>query len=176
MADLGHREGVIDAADARVLQSAMRFPLVRIQEVMTPRPVVKVLSTEETIREAMERIGELRFSRYPVMSNPETITGFALRSDILESAAHQHWDRKIKELTSEVIILPEQASVKHALKQFLSRHEHLAVVVDEFGSFAGVLTLEDAIETLIGHEIMDEADEVEDMRALAKKIRKNRAP
>lgn len=174
MADLGHREGVIDAADARVLQSAMRFPLVRIQEVMTPRPVVKVLSTEETIREAMERIDELSFSRYPVMSDPETINGYALRSDILESAAGQHWDRKIKELRSEVIILPEQASVKHALKQFLSRHEHLAVVVDEFGSFAGVLTLEDAIETLIGQEIMDEADEVEDMRALARKTWRNR--
>ena len=66
-------------------------------------------------------------------------------------------------------------TLKHALGHFLKRHEHMAVVVDEFGSFAGVVTLEDAIESLIGQEIMDEADEVEDMRALARQVSKNQA-
>ncbi|MEX0324134.1 MAG: CNNM domain-containing protein [Puniceicoccaceae bacterium] len=173
MTDLGQREGVIDEADARVLRSALHFPSVRVTEVMTPRPVVKVLSTDETIRQAMDRLEELTFSRYPVLSDPETIYGFALRSDILESAARDAWTRTIGDLSSDVIILPEQATVKHALKVFLSRHEHLAVVVDEFGSFSGVVTLEDAIETLIGQEIIDEGDEVEDMRILARKLSAN---
>lgn len=175
MADLGRREGVIDAADARILRSAMTFPKIRIREVMTPRPVVKSLSAGQTVKEVMENIDKLTFSRYPVLEDAETIHGFTLRSRILERAALDDWDKSMQELSSEVIILSENTTVKSALAVFLKRHEHLAVVVDEFGSYAGVVTLEDAIETLIGQEIMDEADEVEDMRAFALKVSKNRS-
>ena len=170
MADLGYREGVIDAADARVLRSAMAFQNVRVKEVMTPRPVVHTLRAGLTIREVMDGDRELSYSRYPVLSAPEKLSGFVLRSDILAAAAEDEFARTIGQLSSEVIILPEQATLKRALSIFLKRREHLAAVVDEFGAFSGVVTLEDVLETLIGQEIMDEADEVEDLRAFAREV------
>lgn len=175
MADLGHREGVIDEADARVLQSAISFPSIRVTEVMTPRPVVKVINEKSTVREVMAEEEELGFSRYPVLRDAETLSGYVLRSDILAAAAKDNWDQTIGKLASEVIIFPELTSVKRALSTFLKRREHLAAVVDEFGAFCGVVTLEDVIETLIGQEIMDEADEVEDLRAHAREISANRS-
>ncbi len=170
MADLGHREGVIDETDARVLRSAMAFKNVRVRDVMTPRPVVHTLRAESTIREVMSGDKELVYSRYLVLAGPEKLSGFVLRNDILAAAAADNWERAIRELTSEVIILPEQATVKKALSTFLKRREHMAAVVDEFGSFSGVVTLEDVLETLIGQEIMDEADEVEDLRTFAREV------
>jgi len=169
MAELGHEEGVIDEADAQVLRSAVSFPSVLVKDVMTPRTVVKHLSGQDTVADILAKKDFLTYSRYPVLSDPETLGGYVLKSDILGRAAAGEWDCTIEELSSSLIILIEQAKVKRALATFLKRKEHLAAVVDEFGSFAGVITLEDAIETLIGQEIMDEADEVEDLRDFARK-------
>jgi CBS domain containing-hemolysin-like protein len=169
MADLGQREGVLDVGDAKILRSVIAFQDIKVERVLTPRPVVQTLDATSSLREVWEESDSLNFSRYPVLRGPEKIEGLVLRSEILSAAANDDWERQMSDLCHEAIIIPEQMPVKRAFALFLRKREHMAIVVDEFGSFSGVLTLEDVIETLIGHEIMDEGDTVEDMREYARR-------
>lgn len=168
MADIGHQQGIIDEADARTLQSVMRFQSLRAHEVLTPRTVVQSLSSDMTVRQAREAIAGQKFSRYPVLEKSEHILGYVLQSDILSEAAEDRWERPLVELVRPVPMILESLPLKGAMSIFLKEREHLAVVIDEFGIFMGVITLEDVVESLIGLEIMDEADDVEDMRMLAR--------
>jgi CBS domain containing-hemolysin-like protein len=173
MADLGRTEGVIDPTDARMLQSVMRFQNVKVDDIFTPRPVVRSFPYRSTIRQVLDSAREMNYSRYPVLGDGEKILGYALRSEILMAAANDEWDRTIEEFTHKAKIIPEQMPVKRAMSLFLRDRTHMAMVVDEFGSFAGVLTLEDVVETLIGYEIVDEGDEVEDLRKMAREMTHN---
>ncbi|MCH2155327.1 MAG: CNNM domain-containing protein [Opitutales bacterium] len=172
LADLGQKEGVIDKHDATILRSVLAFQDLHVSEIHTPRPVVRKLSATNTVREVWEERDTLTFSRYPVFKSDEEVIGYVLKSEIVDLAAKDDWERTMESLCHEVMIIPEHLEVKRAFARFLRRREHMAAVVDEFGSFSGVLTLEDVIEELIGHEIMDEGDEIEDMRAFAKEPKK----
>lgn len=169
VADMGAREGIIDNADAKMLQSIMRFQSIKVHEVFTPRPVVKYFFSSTSIRQILDTEKDLKFSRYPILGSAESILGYALRSDLLMAAANDEWDRRVEDFIHKAIIIPEQMPIKRALGMFLRSRCHMAMVVDEFGSFAGVLTLEDVVESLIGHEIMDEGDSVADLREFARK-------
>lgn len=173
VADLGLREGVIDGEDARMLRSVVTFKGIKAGEVFTPRPVVRYVKAADTVREVFDSGEPLNYSRYPVLEEGERILGYVLKSDILMSAANGEWKRTMKELAHDALIIPEQMPLKRALVLFLRNRAHMAAVVDEFGSFSGVLALEDVIETLIGREIMDEVDEVEDLRELARQSGRN---
>lgn len=175
-AALGEQEGVIDSTDARVLRSMMSFQSVIAHDVFTPRPVVKYFEARQTIREMLASAQELTFSRYPVLGERESILGYVLRSDLLNAAARDEWERSAAEFTQEAIIIPENLPLKSAFGLFLRQRAHLAMVVDEFGGFTGVLSLEDVIESLIGHEIMDEGDEVMDLREFARQSSKQSKP
>jgi len=168
MADLGHEAGVLDQQDARVLQSVMNFQNARVSEVLTPRTVVSSLRLESTVMEAIKIADLPHYSRYPVFAGGEEVKGYVLRKDILLAAAHGEHERQLTEFAKDILIFPEQMTLKRAFRSFLNKREHIAAVFDEFGGFAGVVTLEDILETLIGHEIMDEADTVEDMREFAR--------
>ena len=173
VADMGEREGIIDNADAKMLQSIMRFQTNKVNDVYTPRPVVKHFSSNSTIREVMDTEKELNFSRYPVLGSAQSILGYALRNELLMAAANDEWNRRVKDFTHKAMIIPQQMPLKSALGLFLRSRSHMAMVVDEFGCFAGVLTLEDVVETLIGHEIMDEGDSIADLREFARKSAEN---
>lgn len=168
MADLGHEAGILDQQDAHFLQSVMGFQRVRVSEVFTPRTVVSSLREEATVREAIEQAELPHYSRYPVFAGPDEVKGYVLRKDILLAAARGEYDRKVSEFVKAILIFPEQMTLKQAFRQILNKREHIAAVFDEFGGFSGVVSLEDILETLIGHEIMDEADTVEDMREFAR--------
>ncbi|MFP4358079.1 MAG: CNNM domain-containing protein [Puniceicoccaceae bacterium] len=170
---MGEREGVLDRSDAKMLQSVMRFQSITVNDVYTPRPVVKYLLARNSVREVLQAEKELKFSRYPVLGDSENIVGYVLRNELLMAAANDQWDRRIETLAHTGMIIPEQMPIKRAFTMFLRRRAHLAMVVDEFGSFSGVLTLEDVIESLIGHEIMDEGDSVEDLRDFARNLAEN---
>jgi CBS domain containing-hemolysin-like protein len=173
VADLGQQEGVIDAEDARMLRSVVTFKGIKVSKVYTPRPVVRLMDAATTVEQVFNSGEPMNYSRYPILENSEKIIGYVLKSDILMCAASGEGQRTMKELAKEVLIVPEQIPLKRALMLFLRNRAHMAAVVDEFGSFSGVLALEDVIETLIGQEIMDEVDEVEDLRELARRSSQN---
>jgi len=120
----------------------------------------------------LEQLGALSqspFSRLPIYrTNIDHITGFVLRDDILIFAAQKRSDEKLKVLKRKIIAIPMSVSLAPLFERFLKDRQHIAIVVNEFGGTAGLVTLEDLIETLMGMEIMDETDDVEDMRAMAR--------
>ena len=136
---------------------------------MTPRVVVTALQQNMSIKEVLDEYPVLRFSRMPVYSESiDEIQGVVIRSELLVAASRDEWDRTIDSLMKPVEFLSTKQSVDTALDLLLERRQQFAVVQDEFGGTSGILTMEDVLETLLGEEIVDELDEVDDMRELAR--------
>lgn len=168
MAQLGREEGVIDETEYQNLRSVMRFHKIRVHEIFTPRVVVQTFPADQTVGETIEQNPTMRYSRIPLIDDsPDEIVGVVLKDDILQAAAEDQHQRPLRELARKPVSVPTLARVREVFGLLLKRREHLAVVTDEFGAFAGVVTLEDMIETLIGREIMDEIDKIEDLRNFA---------
>jgi CBS domain containing-hemolysin-like protein len=176
MAKLGHREGVLDADESRVLESLLRFRSLSVRDVMTPRTVVMSLPEETTVGEVVVDPARQRFSRIPIYhETPNAVTGYVLKDQVLLQAAEGSPDTPLRELRRELHVVPETLSLPRLFERLLARGEHIALAIDEFGGVAGVVTIEDVIETLLGLEIVDEADSVEDMQQLARDRWRQRA-
>lgn len=168
--DLGYQEGIFKGQEARIFKNMIRFNRLQVKDVMTPRTVL--ISFPETARadEAAGNPRKLPVSRIPVHSpyDPSDITGYVLKTDLLASLAADRPERLLKEFKHPILFIPEMTVLEHVLEQFLEKHEHIAALVNEYGDLAGIVTMEDVIETLLGMEIVDETDRVEDMQALAR--------
>lgn len=175
MTDMGQEQGVLDEADANTIQSVMRFRSLKVRDVLTPRSVVQSLKSGMTLHEAKAVISGFTFSRYPVIDKSDRIDGYVLQADLLTKAGDGDPDQPIDELVRPVSVVLDNLPLKQAMALFLRKREHLAIVIDEFGSFKGVVTLEDVVEALIGLEIMDEVDTVENMQALARETYHSRS-
>ncbi len=170
MAELGEEEGVFEEKESRILRNLFRFNSLRVKDVMTPRTVVFDLPEDKTIGEVVEEHDEFRFSRIPVYNdNPDDVTGYVLKDEMLLRAAQEELEVSLDEMSREILVVRESLPLPDLLERLLDRLEHIALVVDEYGGVAGVVTMEDVVETLLGLEIVDEADSVEDMQALARK-------
>jgi len=169
LAQLGSREGVFEQEESNIFLNLIRFGAIRVQDIMTPRVVVKKFQQETTLTEIMDMADDLVFSRYPVYGDSdEDIKGYVLKADMMLALARGQRQRSLTELTREVLFVPEFISLRLLFGQLLSEQEHFAVVVDEYGGFAGVVTMEDVLETLLGIEIVDESDTIEDLRKVAR--------
>jgi CBS domain containing-hemolysin-like protein len=169
MAELGEEEGVFEEKESRILRNLFRFNSLRVKDVMTPRTVVFDLHEDQTIGDVVEEHDEFRFSRIPVYDDdPDDVTGYVLKDEMLLRAAQEEHDVLLEDIAREILVVRETLPLPDLLERLLDRLEHIALVVDEYGGVAGVVTMEDVVETLLGLEIVDEADSVEDMQALAR--------
>ncbi len=169
LADLGEEEGILEEDEETVIHNLLRLREISVGEVMTPRVVVTAFQCDSTIRTILEENTVIRFSRIPVFGESiDDINGVVIRSELLMAASRDEWDRKISEFTKPVKSIKGDNSVDDALDMFLTERQQVAVVIDEFGGTAGLVTMEDVLETLLGEEIVDELDEVDDMRELAR--------
>ncbi len=138
--------------------------------------MVKYYNQEQTIEEIPDNVEDLRFSRLPLFEeNEDNITGYVLKNDLLIQLARDEKQKKLKELKREILVVPENANLKMLFERLLEQQDHIALVVDEYGGFSGVVTMEDLVETLLGMEIIDEVDAYEDMQKLARKKWRERA-
>ena len=168
MADLGFDEGIFGKSELKALKNLIKSKRQTIKSILTPRVVTTVFPERWTVADVIENYKEIPFSRIPLIDEEtDKIHGYVIKADILQAAAHDQHDQPIKKWVREVIVVPVTVPIWSLFQRFLKTREHLAVVVDEYGNFDGVVTLEDLIETMIGHEIMDEHDWVVDLRALA---------
>jgi len=171
LADIGEEEGAIEADEEKVITNLLRLAEISVKEVMTPRVVVTAFPITHTIRQVLDEIPILRFSRIPVYGdNIDDLKGLIIRSEILTAASNDEWEKTLSEFTNSIRTISDEANVDGALDIFLKSRQQLVVVQDEFGGTSGILTMEDVIETLLGEEIVDETDEVEDMRELAMEL------
>ncbi len=176
IAALGLRSGSIDPQEEKVIVNILELKKKSVIDAMTPRPVTFTLNGSLTVGEAKEHHEAWdHHSRVPVYrKNPNEVTGIVLRKDLLLAAMAGRNTASLESLASPVHFVPETAPLSRVLVEFFEKRQHLFVVVDEYGSFTGVISLEDVIEEIMGREIMDESDQIRDMRALAKSRRKER--
>ena len=176
MAQVGVETGHIRDKESRLIRNIFRFESLKVVDIMTPRAVISALPEDMKIIDALKQITQTPFSRIPLYAmHIDDITGFVLKDDVLINAAQKQNDKKLNALKREILFFPESVSLIVLLERFLKDRQHIAIVVDEHGGTDGLVTLEDLIETLMGMEIMDETDDVEDMRYLAREQWKERA-
>lgn len=170
MAELGEEEGVFEEEESRILKNLFRFSSLRVRDIMTPRTVVQALHEERPIGAIIEEHDEFRFSRIPVYAeNRDDITGYVLKDQILLKAAQEEQTMSLHDLRRDIIGVPETLPLPELFERLVDHIEHIALVVDEYGGTAGIVTMEDVVETLLGMEIVDEADSTEDMQVLARR-------
>ncbi|MEC9457978.1 MAG: CNNM domain-containing protein [Candidatus Thermoplasmatota archaeon] len=178
LADIAEESDVIEEDEEAVIQNLLKLREIKVAEVMTPRVVMTTVDSNETVREVMDRIPIMIHGRMPVSrENVDDVIGLVLRSEILRRAADDDFDVTMEELSRDTITCSVDTSVDKALDILLENKEQLLVAKDQFGGTAGLVTMEDIIETLLGVEIVDESDQDaiddgvlhEDMRELAKR-------
>ena len=169
LASLGLKDGTLFSQENEYLSNLLSLRDVRTEEVLTPRSVVHMLDQDMTVTDALDKNDTRQFTRMPIYgADFDDITGKVIRSDLFEAERSGHGKEPIKKFSKPVIRVSEKLPVQQLLDRFIKSRAHLFLVEDEFGQTAGVVTLEDAIETLLGREIVDERDTVEDLQELAR--------
>ena len=178
LAERGAQDGTLTVSESNIIVNALSLDEVRVSAIMTPRTVVTALSRQATVAEVLKEYSNLPFGRMPVYGrNLDDIVGLVRRRDLLKAKANDQEGTAVEQWMIEVKFIPETVTVANALQVFVKTHQKLLVVVDEFGATAGVITMEDVIEHLLGLEIFEKDDVAVDMRELARtKRRKQTRP
>ena len=167
---LGERHGALGQQESLLLQNILQLRQTRTEQILTPRTVVFALDASLTVSDALAQLKDVPFTRIPVYeSDLDTVVGVVLRRRIYEANREGAGDKPLADYVTPLLRVSEELPVLRLLDVFIKRREHLFLVEDEYGQTAGIVTLEDAMETLLGREIMDESDTVEDMQELAKR-------
>lgn len=169
LAEKGAKEGKLRHAEASVINNALTLDDVPINDIMTPRTVVFALEANRTIGEVFAEFNNIPFARIPVYNETiDNIAGFVRRRDLLQVVADDGHDTHLTDLLEPALFVPETANGADTLQSFLAKQQQMAIVVDEFGSVTGVVTMEDIIEHILGREIFEKDDVAVDMREFAR--------
>ena len=170
MARISAEEGGIQERENRVVANLLQLADVLVETIMTPRTVVLMFQADQTVAEVMQSYAFLPFSRIPVFGeSADDVKGYVLRHEIYRRAAADEHSVKMREILRQLEVVPETNSVAQVLDEFIAKEDHVFLVIDEYGGTAGLITLEDTLETLLGIEILDESDPVADLQELARR-------
>ncbi len=175
MTEIASTQGIFREGESNIMRNLLSFDKIRVGDVMTPRIVVVSASEDMTIQEFYDT-GEMRFSRVPLYKETaDNVTGYFLKDQLLMALIKDKGNEKLSTLRREIVMTNNDESIPTLFNRLMEKREHIALSVDQFGGTMGVVTIEDIVETLLGMEIVDEFDSVEDMQAHARKIWKVRA-
>lgn len=168
LASIGTEEGIFADKENKIIQNLIRLKTIRISEIMTPRIVVVLANEDMTLQEFLVNKEFLHFSRIPVYhESRENVTGYVFREMVFEKLAEDQFHLKLKDIKRNISTFLETDTLFKVWEELLHKKEQISLVVDEYGGMDGIVTLEDIIETLLGFEIVDEKDRVEDMQQYA---------
>ena len=168
MAEMGEDEGSIREKESDIIENLFNLNDVVAEDVMTPRSVVFALHKDSTVGDVVGEHTPIAFSRIPIFDKDmDDILGFIHRYDLVNKQAEDQFHIKMKDILEPIHTVKQEDSIASILDEFVRRRQQIFMVIDEFGTTTGLITLEDAIETLLGVEIVDEHDSVVDMRKLA---------
>ena len=168
MAEMGEDEGSIREKESDIIENLLNLNDVVAEDVMTPRSVVFALQKDSTVGDVVGEHTPIAFSRIPIFDKDmDDILGFIHRYDLVNKQAEDQFHIKMKDILEPIHTVKQEDSIASILDEFVRRRQQIFMVIDEFGTTTGLITLEDAIETLLGVEIVDEHDSVVDMRKLA---------
>ncbi len=170
LASIGAQEGIFADKENKIIQNLIKLKSLEIREVMTPRIVVVTANEEMTLQEFLKNKEFLHFSRIPIFKdNKDNVTGYVFRELVFEKLAEDQFELKLKDIKRDILVFSENITLFDAWEEMLQKKEHLSLIIDEYGGMDGIATLEDIIETLLGFEIVDEKDRVDDMQQYAVK-------
>lgn len=170
MAKIGREEGLLDVKELKIVTNLMKLHRLSVRDIMTPRPVIFSVPEKMNVQDFFAAHSEKPFSRIPVYGrNADDITGYVLKNDLLTAQAKDDFDKHLSDFKRDFLIVPDKLVASDLYDRLMYEKSHIALIVDEYGAVQGLVTLEDVVETLIGLEITDESDKVEDMQALAHK-------
>lgn len=176
MAEIGIKEGVLHKDESRVIRNLLGLNKVQVHHIMTPRTVISAAPEQITIREFYDNAKNLRFSRIPVFENTiDQISGYILKGEVLQKLVNNEGDTPLYSIKRPIFVTSQNALISQLFNKLVEGNEHVALVVDEYGGTAGIISMEDIIETLLGLEITDEFDDVADLQNWARETWKKRA-
>jgi CBS domain containing-hemolysin-like protein len=176
LADIGEAEGAIAEGEEAVITNLLNLGEREVREIMTPRVVISSWPVDYTVRQALDDVPRTQFSRIPLIGESlDDLRGFALRKDVLLAGANGEWDRQLSDFAQLAPTVTADENLDQLFRDLMGEQSHLAFVQDEFGGTAGLVTLEDVIEAILGAEIVDEHDEVANMRDLARQRAEEKA-
>ncbi len=173
LASIGRDEGSLDQLEGSVIKNVIGLDKVLVRDVLTPRVVVFRLPASAKIAELVNEIKDWRFTRIPLYeeNDPDHLIGYVTQRDIYREIIAGPGEKRLKDKARKLKTWPELMRVDELLVKMFDDNEHICAVVDEHGALAGIITLEDIIEEIVGREIVDEYDAVSDMRSFAKLMR-----
>lgn len=176
MAEIGTKEGVLRTNESRVIHNILRFDQILAKHIMTPRTVIQAAPEEQTIHEFYNNTTNLRFSRIPVYhTSLDHISGYVLKDEVMHHIIKGEGEKMLSEIKRPIEVFIQSIPIPKLFSRLMEEKEHIALIVDEYGGTSGILTMEDIIETLLGLEITDEFDDIEDLRKWAKEKWQKRA-
>ena len=168
MAEMGEDEGVLEEQETDIIENTLKLKDVKVKDIMTPRSVIFAVNSDFTVGQVLEEHETLDFTRIPIFEgNLDVIKGMVNRYEIINRKAEDQFSTRMHEISQEVPFVNENDPIDKVLELFIKNRDHMALVKDNDHILTGLITLEDAIETILGKEIVDEHDSVVDMRDLA---------
>lgn len=173
MVKVGAEEGIFEKKEKKLFQNLLKLDETKAHNIMTPSSVVEMAEESMTIREFYKNDAFRAYSRIPVYNeeNDDYIKGYVLRQTILEKLAEDKFQYRLSDIMRPVLTFRENEPVSDIWEKLLAKKEHISIIIDEYGCFRGIVTLEDVIETMLDTEIVDEKDTVTDMQELAREKR-----
>jgi putative hemolysin len=151
LVDAATEEGIIEQDEARLIEQVVEFGDKRVRDVMTPRPDVVAIRAEATLEELRDLVVETKYSRLPVYEKSlDDMAGIVMARDILEIPEREAAHRKVRELVRPALYVPETKFGSDLLKELQKKSQQMAIVIDEYGLMAGVVTVEDLVEEIVG--------------------------
>ena len=171
LANQGESSGQMTEMETRIIKNSLALGIINVEDIVTPRSVVTAFDENMTVGDVFARYPKLPFSRFPIFNEDlDNATGFVLKSDLLIAKANQEIHTPIKQFRRDIHFVFAKLKLFDLLDLMLKQRVHIALAVGEFGEVKGLVSLEDVLETLLGLEIVDEFDRVDDMQALARQL------
>ncbi|GAB3199426.1 CBS domain containing-hemolysin-like protein [Pontibacter aydingkolensis] len=169
MAELGIKEGIFKKGESEIIQNILRFNNILVRHVMTPRTVIVCAHESMSIKNFFKEFPDLRFSRIPIYKNTlDDINGYVLKDEVMFKLINNEGNKPLSSITRPLPVVPEHMPIPKLINLLMEKQVQIALTVDEYGGTAGIITMEDIIETLLGMEIIDEMDQIADLQEWAK--------
>ena len=175
LANAGESSEQMSELETRIIKNSLALSMINVEDIVTPRSVITAFDENMTVGDVFATHSKLIFSRFPIFDTDlDNATGFVLKTDLLIAKANQEIHTPIKHFKREITFVFAKMKLFDLLDLMLKQRVHIALAVGEFGEVKGLVSLEDVLETLLGLEIVDEIDRVDDMQALAKQLMERR--
>ena len=169
MAELAEEEGLFGQSESRIIRNVAMFDQIKVADIMTPRTILFAADENTLIGDFHDQHPGFVFSRVPLYENSiDSINGFFLKDEFLGKIIQGEVNEPLKSISRSILNVYQNLPIPKLYRRFIKENEHIALVIDEYGGTAGIVTLEDVIETILGLEIIDETDNIEDLQKAAR--------